>query len=57
MDAICSHRGVSSFFGGLLGVIATSETQVLTPGEIGLPTDARLVQQLNDQETSLLNQP
>ena len=42
---------------GGLGVIATSETQVLTPGEIGLPTDARLVQQLNDQETSLLNQP
>ena len=27
---------------GGLGVIAISETQVLTPAEIGLPMDARL---------------
>ncbi len=38
---------------GGLGVIATIQMQVFTPGETGLPVDARLVQQLDDQEASL----
>ena len=38
---------------GGLGVIATSETKVSKPGEIGLSMDARPVLQLDDQEATL----
>ena len=38
---------------GGLGLIATSQTQVFSPGDVGLPMDARLVEQLDDQEATL----
>ena len=44
---------VAALLLGGLGVIATSETKVSTPGEIGLSIDARLVRQLDDQEATL----
>ena len=44
---------VAALLLGSLGVIATSETKVSTPGEIGLSIDARLVRQLDDQEATL----
>ena len=44
---------VAALLLGGLGVIATIQTQVFSPGEAGLPTDARLVQQLDDQEATL----
>jgi hypothetical protein len=38
---------------GGLGLIATSQTQVFSPGDPGLPMDARLIEQLDDQEATL----
>ena len=44
---------VAALLLGGLGVIATGETKLSTPGEIGLSIDARLVRQLDDQEATL----
>ena len=44
---------VASLLLGGLGLIATSQTQVFSPGGSGLPMDARLVEQLDDQEATL----
>ena len=44
---------VAALLLGGLGVIATSETKVSKPGEIGFSMDARLVQPLDDQEATL----
>ena len=52
MDAICAHR-VSRLAVGGLGLIANSQTQVFSPGDPGLPMDARLIVQLDDQEATL----
>jgi hypothetical protein len=52
LDAICAHRGGLLAVGGL-GLIATSQTQVFSPGDSGLSMDARLVRQLDDQEATL----
>ncbi|MDA7634093.1 thymidylate synthase [bacterium] len=44
---------VAALLLGGLGLIATSQTQVFSPGDVGLPMDARLVEQLDDQEATL----
>lgn len=44
---------VAALLLGGLGLIATSQTQVFSPGDVGLPMDARLVDQLDDQEATL----
>ena len=44
---------VAALLLGGLGRIATSQTQVFSPGDPGLPMDARLVEQLDDQEATL----
>jgi hypothetical protein len=36
-----------------LGLVATSQKRVFSPGAPGLPSDARVVQQLDDQEATL----
>ena len=36
-----------------LGLIATSQMQDFSPGDAGLPMDARLVEQLDDQKAAL----
>ena len=40
---------VAALLLGGLGLIATRQTQVFSPGAVGLPIDARLVEQLGDQ--------
>ena len=44
---------VAALLLGGLGLIATRQTQVFSPGDVGLPMDARLVEQLDDQEATL----
>ena len=44
---------VAALLLGGLGLIATSQTQVFSPGDPGLPMDARLIEQLDDQEATL----
>ena len=44
---------VAALLLGGLGLIAISQSPMLTPRKAGLPTDARLVQQLDDQEATL----
>ena len=44
---------VAALLLGGLGLIAISQSPMMTPRKAGLPTDARLVQQLDDQEATL----
>ena len=44
---------VAALLLGGLGLIATSQTQVFSPGDPVLSMDARLVEQLDDQEATL----
>ena len=44
---------VAALLLGGLGLIATGQTQVFSPGDPGLSMDARLVEQLDDQEATL----
>ena len=44
---------VAALLLGGLGLIATSQTQEFSPGDPGLPMDARLVEQPDDQEAAL----
>ena len=44
---------VAALLLGGLGLIATSQMQEFSPGDAGLPMDARLVEQLDDQEATL----
>lgn len=44
---------VAALLLGGLGLIATSQTQVFSPGDPVLSMDARLVEQLDDQEEAL----
>ena len=44
---------VAALLLGGLGLIATSQMQEFSPGEAGLPMDARLIEQLDDQEATL----
>jgi hypothetical protein len=44
---------VAALLLGGLGMIATSQTHVFSPGDPGLPMDARLIEQLDDQEATL----
>ena len=48
---------VAALLLGGLGLIATSQTQVFSPGDPGLPMDARLIEQLDDQEATLNQRP
>ena len=44
---------LSALLLGGLGLIAASQTQVVSPGAASLPTDTRLIEQLDDQEATL----